>query len=121
MLETSLTVWLLLTAASTAYVAYDLLARTPAMGVMKLGWMLVLLYTGPVGLVLYLASCRKPAGQGHQTFVARRWKQALGSTIHCLAGDATGIIVAGAITTSIGFPRAWTSSSNMRPGSLSVC
>ncbi len=104
MLDTLLTVWFLLTAASTGYVAYDLLARTPAMGVMKLGWTLVLLYTGPVGLALYLASCRKPAGQGHQAFVAPRWKQALGSTIHCLAGDATGIIVAGAITTALGFP-----------------
>ncbi|NJD29923.1 MAG: DUF4396 domain-containing protein [Chloroflexi bacterium] len=104
MLDTVLTVWFLLTAASTAYVAYDLLARTPAMGVMKLGWTLVLLYTGPVGLALYLASCRKPGAQDHQTFVAPRWKQALGSTIHCLAGDATGIIVAGAITTAIGFP-----------------
>lgn len=103
MLDTLLTVWFALTAASTAYVAYDLLARTPAMGVMKLGWTLVLLYTGPVGLALYLSSCRKPAAQAHQTFVAPRWKQALGSTIHCLAGDATGIIVAGVITTAIGF------------------
>ena len=103
MLDTLLAAWFLLTAASTAYVVYDLVARTPAMGVMKLGWTLVLLYTGPVGLALYLASCRKPAGQGHPAFVAPRWKQALGSTIHCLAGDATGIIVAGAITTTIGF------------------
>lgn len=104
MLDTLLTVWFLLTAASTTYVAYDLFMRTPAMGVMKLGWTLVLLYTGPVGLVLYLASCRKPGGQSHQAFVTPRWKQALGSTIHCLAGDATGIIVAGAISSAIGFP-----------------
>ena len=104
MLDTLLTVWFLLTAASTAYVAYDLLARTPAMGVMKLGWILVLLYTGPVGLALYLASCRKPTGQSHQAFVAPRWKQAVGSMIHCLAGDATGIIAAAMITAAIGSP-----------------
>lgn len=104
MLDTLLTVWLVLTIASTAYVAYDLLARTPAMGVMKLGWVLVVLYTGPVGLVVYLASCRRPAGQSHEAFVAPRWKQTVGSTIHCLAGDATGIIAAAAITGALAVP-----------------
>ena len=103
MLETLLTVWFILTGVSTGYVAYDLLRRTPAMGVMKLGWMLVVLGTGPVGLTLYLVSCRKPVGQSHQSFIVPRWKQALGSTIHCLAGDATGIVVAAAITTALGF------------------
>ena len=104
MFDTLLTVWFALTIASTAYVAYDLLARTPAMGVMKLGWILVLLYTGPVGLVVYVASCRRPAGLSHQAFVAPRWKQAVGSTVHCMAGDATGIIVAAAITGALATP-----------------
>jgi Domain of unknown function (DUF4396) len=36
--------------------------------------------------------------------VAPLWKQSLGSTIHCVAGDATGIVVATIITTSIGLP-----------------
>jgi len=71
MLDTPLTIWFLLTAGSTAYVAYDLLARTPVMGVMKLGWVLVMLYTGPVGLALYLGSCRKPAGQSHESVIRR--------------------------------------------------
>lgn len=104
MSETLLAGWFVLTIASTAYVAYDLLVRTPAMGVMKLGWVLVLLYTGPVGLAVYLASCRRPSGVNHQAFVAPRWKQAVGSTIHCLAGDATGIIAAAAITGALAFP-----------------
>lgn len=104
MLDILLPVWFLLTIASVAYVGYDLLARTPAMGVMKLGWILVLIYTGPVGLVVYLASCRRPAGISHATFVAPRWKQAVGSTIHCLAGDATGIIAAAAITGALAVP-----------------
>ena len=104
MLDTLLPVWFAFTIASTVYVAYDLLARTPAMGVMKLGWILVLLYTGPVGLVVYVASCRRPAGASHQAFVAPRWKQAVGSTIHCLAGDATGIIAAAAITGALALP-----------------
>jgi hypothetical protein len=93
-LDTALMVWFVLTIASTAYVAYDLLA----MGVMKLGRVLVLLYTGPVGLIVYVASCRRPSGASHEAFVAPRWKQAVGSTIHCMAGDATGVIAAAAIT-----------------------
>lgn len=35
------------------------------------------------------------------------WKQAVGSTIHCLAGDATGVIAAAAVTMVIGYPM-WT-------------
>jgi Domain of unknown function (DUF4396) len=37
-------------------------------------------------------------------FVAPLWKQALGSTIHCVAGDAAGIIVASVVTTAAGLP-----------------
>lgn len=32
------------------------------------------------------------------------WKQAFGSAIHCMAGDATGVIAAAAITTALGLP-----------------
>jgi len=42
-----LTIWFAATAASVAYIAYDLLTRTPEMKVMKWGWVLVALYTGP--------------------------------------------------------------------------
>jgi hypothetical protein len=35
-------------------------------------------------------------------FIVPLWKQALGSTIHCLAGDATGIIIAAAVTAALG-------------------
>ncbi|MEP7378096.1 MAG: DUF4396 domain-containing protein [Chloroflexota bacterium] len=104
MTDAVLPIWVVLTFASTAYVAWDLLARTPAMGVMKLGWVLVLLYTGPVGLIAYVASCRRPAAVSHQAFVTPRWKQAVGSTIHCLAGDATGIIAAAAVTGTLALP-----------------
>ncbi|MSP13180.1 MAG: DUF4396 domain-containing protein [Chloroflexi bacterium] len=74
------------------------------MKVMKLGWVLVMLYTGPVGLFVYLLSCREPLPGTHEQFVAPVWKQAVGSTIHCMAGDATGIIVAAAITMTLRLP-----------------
>ncbi|QNE42258.1 DUF4396 domain-containing protein (plasmid) [Hymenobacter sp. NBH84] len=90
--------WFALTALSVAYVAWDLFTSTPEMKVMKWGWVLVTLYTGPVGLLVYWFSCREPSPGTHEQFVAPMWKQAVGSTIHCAAGDATGIIVAAAIT-----------------------
>jgi hypothetical protein len=40
----------------------------------------------------------------HEDFVRPLWKQGIGSTVHCVAGDATGIILAAAITALIGFP-----------------
>jgi hypothetical protein len=74
------------------------------MKVMKWGWVLVTFYTGPLGLFVYLLSCREPLPGTHERFVAPLWKQAVGSTIHCLAGDATGIIVAAAITGALRLP-----------------
>lgn len=96
--------WFALTFLSTAYIAYDVIARTPAMKIMKWGWIFVALYTGPVGFVVYWLSCREPPRIRHEKFIVPLWKQSVGSTIHCLAGDATGIIVAAAITSLLGLP-----------------
>jgi len=96
--EYLLWIWFGLTALSVAYVTWDLFTSTPEMKVMKYGWVLVTLYTGPVGLLIYWFSCREPSPGTHEQFIAPLWKQAVGSTIHCAAGDATGIIVAAAIT-----------------------
>jgi hypothetical protein len=74
------------------------------MKVMKWGWILVTLYTGVFGLIVYWFSCREPTPFTHEKFIAPLWKQAVGSTIHCMAGDATGIIVAAAITSLLGLP-----------------
>ena len=103
-IDTFLWIWFALTAASVVYVAWDLFTSTPEMKVMKWGWILVTLYTGVVGLAVYWLSCREPAPGSHEKFVAPLWKQSVGSTIHCLAGDATGIIVAAATTNLLGLP-----------------
>lgn len=97
--------WFVLTAVSVVFVLYDLLTNTPAMGIMKPGWVLVTLYTGPLGLFIYLLSCREPLPGTHERFTAPLWKQAVGSTIHCLAGDATGIILAAVISTPFGLSK----------------
>jgi len=99
-----LLVWFAAVIISVAYVAWDAFTYNPEMKVMKYGWVLVTLYTGPIGLILYILSCKEPSPGTHEEFVRPLWKQAVGSTIHCLAGDATGIIAAAAITAVLGFP-----------------
>ncbi|MDQ3064502.1 MAG: DUF4396 domain-containing protein [Acidobacteriota bacterium] len=103
-IDTTLWIWFALTAVSVAYVAWDLFTRTPEMKVMKWGWILVTLYTGIFAVVVYWFSCREPAPGTHEKFIAPLWKQSVGSTIHCMAGDATGIIVAAALTSILGLP-----------------
>lgn len=104
MLDWVLYSWFALTGLSVAYVAWDAFRHNPEMTVMKWGWILVTLYTGVVGYVLYVLSCKEPAPRAHEGFVSPLWKQGLGSTIHCLAGDATGIVIAAAVTTTLRLP-----------------
>ncbi|MFZ5673180.1 MAG: multicopper oxidase domain-containing protein [Pseudomonadota bacterium] len=99
-----LVVWFVLVAASTAYVAYDQFRNNPEPAVMKWGFVLVTLYTGPLGLLVYVLADKEPRPGEHEAFIKPLWKQGIGSTIHCVAGDATGIIVAAAVTALLGLP-----------------
>ena len=45
-----------------------------------------------------------PKPGGHEEFVKPLWKQGVGSTVHCVAGDATGIILAAVVTALVGLP-----------------
>lgn len=103
-LDPLLAAWFVLTALSVAYVAWDASTRNPELKVMKWGWLLVTLYGGPVMAAAYVLSCQAPPNVRHENFVRPLWKQAFGSSIHCMAGDATGIIVAAGVTTSLGLP-----------------
>lgn len=104
MLDNVLYAWFALTAVSVAYVAWDAFRYNPEMTVMKWGWVLVTLYTGIFGLVVYVLSCKEPAPGSHERFITPLWKQSVGSTIHCVAGDATGIVIAAAITAALRLP-----------------
>lgn len=99
-----LLVWFVLAAASTLYVAIDQYRNNPEPVVMKWGFILVTLYTGPIGLLLYVLADKEPHPGEHEVFIAPLWKQGIGSTIHCIAGDATGIILAAVITAALGLP-----------------
>src|SRR3954469_25359198 len=96
--------WLVVALLSTAYVAWDQFSGNPEPAVMKWGFVLVTLYMGPIGLLLYVMADKEPQPGTHEEFIKPLWKQGAGSTIHCVAGDATGIIAAAVVTALIGLP-----------------
>src|SRR5260370_40192300 len=99
-----LIVWFGLAALSTFYVAWDQFRNNPEPVVMKWGFIMVTLYMGPFGLLLYVLADKEPKPGTHEEFTSPLWKQGVGSTIHCVAGDATGIILAAAVTATLGLP-----------------
>lgn len=96
--------WLALALASTAWVAWDQFARNPEPTVMRWGFILVTLYGGPLALLVYVLADKEPGPGTHERFVEPLWKQGIGSTVHCIAGDSTGIILAAVVTASLGLP-----------------
>jgi hypothetical protein len=73
---------------------------------MKVGFVVVTLYSGPIGALLYVLSCREPLPGTHERYVAARWRQVVGSTMHCVAGDGLGIIAGAVVAFLVGLPKA---------------
>ena len=88
MLDGVMLLWFLLTAASVLFVVIDI-RTTPESTVLKWGFVLLTAYTGVVGAFLYVLGCREPLPGLHERYTAVRWRQALGSTMHCVAGDGS--------------------------------
>ena len=96
MLSGVMLLWFILTALSFAFVAIDI-RRTPESAVLKWGFVILTLFTGPIGTFFYVLGCREPLPGTHEAYVSATWRQVLGSTMHCAAGDGLGIIVGAAI------------------------
>src|SRR5216683_3719885 len=99
MLDGVMLLWFLLTGAALLFVAIDI-RSTPEAAVLKWGFVLTTAYTGVFGAFLYVLGCREPLPGLHERYVAVRWRQVLGSTIHCVAGDGVGIL-AGAVLSAV--------------------
>lgn len=99
-------IWFLLSALSFAFVAVDV-RRTPAHPVLKWAFVILAVFAGPFAAFFYVLGCREPLRGTHEAYVAARWRQVLGSTMHCAAGDGLGIIVGAAIAARMGLP-SWT-------------
>ncbi len=99
MLDGVMLLWFVLTVLSVAFVAADVRSN-PSSPVLKWAFVLVTAATGPIGAFLYVLGCREPLRQTHEDYISNRWKQVLGSTMHCVAGDGVGIL-AGAVLASL--------------------
>jgi Domain of unknown function (DUF4396) len=95
--------WFLLTALSVVFVAIDI-RNTPEHPVMKWAFVLFTAYAGPIGAFLYVLGCREPLPGLHEQYVSARWRQALGSTMHCVAGDGIGILAGAVIGAAVALP-----------------
>jgi hypothetical protein len=111
LIDVVLWIWFALTALSVAYVAYDQFKGGPeqkekslAMKTMRWGWVLVTLYTGPFGFIVYWFQHRAPARETPEPSEPPLWEQSVESTIHCVAGDATGILLAAVVTSWLRLP-----------------
>src|SRR5674476_1064736 len=84
MLDGVMLLWFAEVVASFVFVASDI-KRTPESPVLMWGFVIVTLFTGPIGLVLYILSCREPLPGVHAEYVRARWRQVVGSTLTSLA------------------------------------
>ncbi len=101
MLDGVILLWFVLATLAVAFVAIDV-RNTPESPVLKWGFVLLTAYTGVVGAFLYVLGCREPLPGTHEQYTAARWRQTLGSTMHCVAGDGVGILVGAVLSSLLG-------------------
>ena len=95
MIEGVMATWFVLTGLSVVFIIIDI-PKTPESVILKWAFVILVIFTGPLGAFFYVLGCREPLAGTHEQYVSATWRQVLGSTMHCAAGDGLGII-AGAI------------------------
>lgn len=103
MLQGIMALWFAQAILFAAFVAADS-PWTPESPVLKWGFIIVTLYSGPIGLTLWLLTCREPLLGLHERYVIARWRQVVGSTMHCVAGDGIGILAAAVVAALLHLP-----------------
>ncbi|NYI40310.1 DUF4396 domain-containing protein [Demequina lutea] len=104
MLAGAVLLWAIQVIAAVAFVAWDI-RKTPEATVMKWAFVIFTAFSGLAGALLYVLSCREPLPNTHNLFVSARWRQVVGSTMHCVAGDGIGILVTAAIVAPLGLAK----------------
>ena len=115
MLDGVMLLWFLLAALSLLFVAIDI-QSTPELPVMKWGFVLLTAYTGVIGAFLYVLGCREPLPGLHEQYTAAQWRQTLGSTMHCVAGDGVGILAGAVLSSVLGIAGHGRNDPGIRPG-----
>ncbi|MFE8072484.1 DUF4396 domain-containing protein [Marinobacteraceae bacterium S3BR75-40.1] len=90
---TGLSVWLVLVAISVVWVVYDLRTKNSHIAsIMQWVWILTVLYSGPIGVLVYLYSGRRQIAEDNL------WRKGFRSVAHCYSGcglgEITGVIIA---------------------------
>jgi len=98
-----MTLWFIQVLLCVVFVVIDV-RRTPEPSALKSGFVVVTVYSGPIGALPYVVACREPLPNTHTEYVRARWRQVTGSTMHCVAGDGLGILFAAAVTSRLGLP-----------------
>ncbi|NVK47801.1 MAG: DUF4396 domain-containing protein [Rhodobacteraceae bacterium] len=89
-------IWLALMIPSLIWTIFDLNTRNRhLMSLMKLVWSLTVLYSGPLGLLIYLYSGRKEIARD------TLWRRGFRSVAHCYSGCGLGEIIGVVITVGI--------------------
>ena len=96
MIEGVMLLWFVLTGLSVVFVVIDI-PKTPESVVIKWAFVILTVFTGPLGAFFYVLGCREPLKGQHEQYVSATWRQVLGSTMHRAAGDGLGIIAGAAI------------------------
>src|ERR1700739_3600959 len=97
MLDGVMLLWWILAVPSFLFIVVDIWRTTPESPVLKWAFVILTAFTGPLGAFFYVLGCREPLRGTHEEYIAARWRQVLGSTMHCVAGDGIGIVVAAAV------------------------
>lgn len=107
-LEYGLWIWCVVAALCAAYVGYRHLAaddreRTVGANIQNLGWTLYTLYTGLFGLGLHWWLHRQ-ASPGLPTPFQSVWRQAALATVHCTAGQLSGMLLVAVLASPLHLP-----------------
>jgi cephalosporin-C deacetylase-like acetyl esterase len=88
-LDRLLLIWLLLTAGSLGFLIWDMWRTAIPWGIRPI-WLLVVLFFGLLGLLVYLVSYRQPGRAVDLKTALTISKRALGSTVWSVAGNLVG-------------------------------
>lgn len=95
--------WWVLSGLSVLFLLIDW-SHAPIDVTMHIGFILIAAFMGPLGVVMYILTAREPLPGTHRAYIRPTWKQVVGSTFHCVAGDSVGIVGAAVITSWMRVP-----------------
>ncbi|HZJ39383.1 MAG TPA: DUF4396 domain-containing protein [Demequina sp.] len=105
MITGAVILWEIQAVVAVVFVAWDV-RKNPNATVMKWAFVIVTAFSGLLGALLYVLTCREPLSDTHELLISSRARQVVGSTMHCVAGDGIGILIAAAIVGPLGLIKA---------------